>query len=198
MTSLLRTVLATATIAILSGCAGTNFKRPDPGALELGRSTSAQIAQVMGGPAPQTGEVLRNEQKLKSARYAYAEGAGTGKYPGVVPARAMGFLTFNDVLVAQEFVSSFPNDATDFDESKVSSIVKGKTTKPEVVSLLGNPNGHGIYPFIKKQGETAYVYSYSHAKGNAFNMKFYSKSLVVSFDATGVVSDVEYTSNGDK
>lgn len=68
----------------------------------------------------------------------------------------------------------------------------------EVVTLLGPPNGKGIYPFIKKSDETAYVYSYSHAKGNAFNMQFYSKSLIVSFDAAGVVSDVEYTSSGEK
>lgn len=198
VTSLFRIVFAAAFVAMLSGCAGTNFKRPDPGALQLGRSTSAQIAQAMGGAAQQTGELLRNEQKLKVARYAYAEGAGAGKYPGVVPARAMVFLTHNDLLVADEFVSSFPNDATDFDEGKVSSIVKNKTTKAEVQALLGNPNGRGIYPFIKKPGETAYVYSYSHAKGNVFNMKFYSKSLIVSFDAAGVVTDVEYTSSGEK
>jgi len=42
------------------------------------------------------------------------------------------------------------------------------------------------------------IYSYSHAKGSAFNMKFYNKSLIVSFDAAGVVTDLEYASNGEK
>ncbi|MCR5883869.1 hypothetical protein LRS03_13795 [Rhizobacter sp. J219] len=188
---------ALVTTAVLAGCAGTNFKRPDPGALEVGKSTSAQVTQVMG-PAPQTGESLRNGEKLKVHRYAYAEGAGTGKYPGVVPARAIVFLTHNDLLVAEEFVSSFPTDATDFDDSKVASIVKGKSTRSEVNALLGKPNGKGVYPFIKTKGESADIYSYSHAKGSVFNMKFYSKNLIVSYDAKGTVSDVEYTSTGEK
>jgi hypothetical protein len=197
MTPILRLLLATTTAALLAGCAGTNFKRPDPGNLVVGKSTLAQVTQVMG-PPPQTGEVLKNGEKLKSSRYAYAEGAGTGKYPGVVPARAIVFLTHNDLLVVEEFISSFPNDATDFDESKVSSIVKGKTTRTEVLALLGKPNGSGTYPFIKNKGETAAIYSYAHAKGNAFNMKFYNKAVVVSFDANEVVTDVEYASNGEK
>lgn len=150
------------------------------------------------GPPPQTGELLRNGEKLKSSRYAYAEGAGTGKYPGVIPARAIVYLTHNDVLVAEEFISSFPNDATDFDESKVASIVKGKTTRAEVLAILGSPNGNGVYPFIKTKGEAAAIYSYAHAKGNAFNMKFYNKSLVISFDAAGTVTDVEYASSGER
>lgn len=191
---LLASLIAT---AALVGCAGTNFKRPEAQALQVGKSTTADVARVMG-PAPQTGESLRNGEKLKVARYAYAEGAGTGKYPGVVPARAMALLTHNDLLVAQEFISSFPDDATDFDEAKVSAIVKGKTTRAEVHTTFGRPSGDAVYPFIKNKGETALLYSYSHAKGNAFNMKFYSKMLVVSFNDAGVVTDVEYSSNGEK
>ena len=110
----------------------------------------------------------------------------------------MVFLTHNDLLVAEEFVSSFPNDATEFDETKIPGIVKGKSTKSEVLAGLGKPNGAGVYPFIKTKGETAVIYSYAHAKGNAFNMKFYSKTLIVSFDANGIVSDVEYTANGER
>ncbi|MFN7727206.1 MAG: hypothetical protein ACK5QH_19300 [Rubrivivax sp.] len=193
-----RTLFASAVVALLVGCAGTDFKRPTPEALQVGKSTAAQVTAAMGGPAPQTGEVLRNGEKLKSARYAYAEGAGTGKYPGVVPARAMLFLLHNDLLVTEEFVSSFQNDATDFDDSKVSAIVKGKTTRAEVIQLLGTPNGNAVHPFVKNKGESAVIYSYSHAKGSAFNMKFYNKSLIVSFDAAGVVTDLEYASNGEK
>ena len=197
MNSSLKFILAAAAATILAGCAGTNFKRPDAGALEVGKSTLAQVSQVMGPPV-QTGELLRNGERLKSSRYVYAEGAGTGKYPGVVPARAMVFLAHNDLLVAEEFVSSFPNDATDFDESKVSGIAKDKTTRTEVLALLGKPNGNGIYPFIKNKQESALIYSYVHAKGNAFNMKFYNKTLILSFNAAGVVTEVEYASNGEK
>ncbi|MGI0035822.1 MAG: hypothetical protein ACRD98_08130 [Nitrososphaera sp.] len=197
MKNVTRLFCSLAVVAFLAGCAGTNFKRPEPEALRVGTSSQADMTRVMGAPM-QTGEVLKNNQKIKSARYAYAEGAGTGRYLGVVPARAMVFSTFNDVLVGQEFVSSFPQDATDFDESKVSGILKGKTTRSEVIATLGKPNGEAVYPLIKSQGEKADVYSYSHAKGSVFNMKFYSKALIVSYGQNGVVSDVEYTSNGEK
>ena len=192
-----RLLLALVSAAILSGCAGTNFKRPDPQALVLGKSTSADVTKVMGSPL-QTGELLKNEEKIKTLRYAYAEGAGTGSYPGVVPARAMVFATFNELLIGQEFFSSFPDDATDFDETKVPSIVKGKSTRAEVIALLGKPNGEAIYPLIKSKAETGIVYSYNHAKGSVFDMKFYSKSLIVSFNTSNIVTDVEYVSSGQK
>jgi hypothetical protein len=190
-------LLALAFVVILSGCAGTNFKRPEPQSLIVGKSVSSDVTRVMGTPL-QTGEVLKNSEKIKTARYAYAESTGGGRYPGVVPARAMVFSTFNDLLVGQEFVSSFIGDATEFDETKVSAIIKGKSTRAEVIALLGKPNGEAIYPVIKNKAETGLVYSYSHAKGSVFDMKFYSKLLIVSFDANNVATDVEYVSSGGK
>ncbi len=182
---------------ILTGCAGTNFKRPDPQALVVSKSTSADVTRVMGAPM-QTGELLKNNEKIKTARYAYAEGAGTGRYPGVVPARSMSFFTFNDLLVGQEFVSSFPDDATEFDDTKVPAIIKGKSTRAEVLALLGKPHGEAVYPLIKNKTENGIVYTYMHAKGSVFDMKFYSKSLIVSFDANNIATDVEYVSSGVK
>jgi outer membrane protein assembly factor BamE (lipoprotein component of BamABCDE complex) len=197
MSTTKRLLLAFATCAILTACAGTDFKRPDPQSLVVGKSTAADVTRVMGQPR-QVGEALKNEQKIKTARYVYATTGGESLYPGVVPARAMVFSTFNDVLVGQEFVSSFKVDATEFDDSKVKDIVKGKTTRAEVEALLGKPSGEVTFPIIKKVGERAYVYGYSHAKGNAFSMKFYAKTLVISLDTAGVVSDVEYSSSGEK
>ena len=197
MTISIKFLAALTTAAVLSGCAGTNFKRPEAQSLAVGKSTTADIARVMGEPG-RPGEVLKNEQKLKTATFVYAEGAGTGRYPGVVPARAMVFSTFNDVVVGQDFVSSFPQDATEFDDSKVPSIVKGKSSRKDVLALLGKPSGEAVYPAIKQKTDTAMLYSYSHARGNAFNMKFYSKSLTVSFGSNDIVSDVEFASAGEK
>jgi outer membrane protein assembly factor BamE (lipoprotein component of BamABCDE complex) len=197
MHSLFKTLAALGVAVALTGCAGTNFKRPEPQALQVGKSTSADVTRVMGPPS-QTGESLRNGTKLKVARYAYAEGASAGMYPGVVPARAMALLTSDNLLVAQEFVSSFKDDATDFDDSKVTAILKGKSTRAEVLALMGKPSGDAVYPFIRNQGESALLYSYAQAKGSVFDMKFHSKMLVVSFDAADVVTDIEFTSNGTK
>lgn len=181
----------------LAGCAGTNFKRPEPGTLTVGKSTAADVSKVMG-PPEQVGEAVKNDQKIKVVRYAYAEGAGTGKYPGVVPARAMVFSTHDDVLVGVEFVSSFPDDATEFDESKMAEIVKGKSTRADVVKILGRPNGEAIYPFVKRKGDTAVLYTYSHARGSVFDMKFYSKVLIVSLGPDDIVNDIEFSSSGQK
>ncbi|WP_139167117.1 outer membrane protein assembly factor BamE [Chromobacterium sphagni] len=194
-----KTILTLSLLAatMLSGCAGTNFKRPDAGALTLGQSTAADVARVMGEPQ-QSGEAMKNDQTIKLARYAYASTSGAARYPGVTPARAMVFSTFKDVLVGEEFNSSFAEDATDFDEGKVSALRKGATTRSEVIALLGKPSGEAIYPIIKSKTGKGVVYAYTHVTGTVFNMKLYSKLLVVSFDERDVVSDVEYSSSGSK
>ncbi|MBS0342651.1 MAG: outer membrane protein assembly factor BamE [Proteobacteria bacterium] len=181
----------------LTGCAGTNFVRPAEGELVVGKSARAEVTKKMGDPW-QTGELMKNDQTLKLAKYAYAATGGESAYPGVIPARGLTFAFFNDKLVSQEFVSSFKEDSTDFDGKKLASIVKGKSTKQDVVALLGKPTGEAIYPVIKGAKDYAYTYNYTQAKGTAFNMKFYSKSCVVSFNDAGVVSDVEYVTSGDQ
>ena len=187
-------VVATAT---LTGCAGTNFVRPAEGELVVGKSTPAEVRKKMGDPW-QSGELMKNEQNLKLAKYAYAVSGGDSAYPGVIPARAITFAYFSDKLVSQEFTSSFKEDLTDFDSKKVSQLVKGKSTKKDVVELFGKPTGEAIYPVIKGTTDYAYTYTYSQTKGTAFNLKFYSKTLVVSFNNAGTVSDVEYAASGDQ
>jgi outer membrane protein assembly factor BamE (lipoprotein component of BamABCDE complex) len=197
MIRITRGLVTALAFAVLAGCAGTNFKRPEPLDLVVGQSSAADVQRVMGPPR-EIGQRVQNEQDLKVMRYAYAEGVGQGRYQGVVPARAMVFTTYGGVLVAQEFVSSFQSDATEFDETQAGAIVNGKTTRNEVLNLLGRPNGEAVYPVIRSRTDKALVYSYSHAKGTAFNMKFYNKALVISFDGDGVVTDLQYSSTGDK
>ncbi len=198
MKFMLKTLLTTTLLAtLLGGCAGTDFKQPDPSALHLGESTTADIVRVMGEPK-QKGELLKNSQPLKLMTYVYATVGGQSLYAGVVPARAMSFTTFHDVLVSQDFISSFKADATEFDDSKIPLIVKGKTTRTEVIELLGKPNGQAIYPMAKTLGYRTIAYSYSHGKGSAFKMKFYSKMLTVTLDSSDVVTDLEYVLNGEK
>lgn len=193
---ILGSVLATL-LALLSGCAGTDFVRPAEGVLVVGKSTQADVTAKMGSPY-QTGDLTKNEKQLKVVQYAYASTGGESAYPEVTPARVMAFTFYNDKLTSQEFISSFKQDSTDFDGSKVPSIVKGKSTTAEVVALFGKPTGEAIYPVIKGMDDRAYIYSYSQAKGSAFNMKFYQKSLAVSFNSAGVVTDVDFVSSGDR
>lgn len=189
--------LALSLTIVLSGCAGSDFVRPSDGELTVGKSTETDVTKKMGNPI-QKGELTKNDKQLNISKYAYASVGGDSAYPGVTPARSITFLFFDNVLVGQEFISSFKQDSTDFEGNKISSIIKGKSTRQDVIALLGKPTGEAMYPVVKGINDKAIVYSYVQAKGTAFNMKFYSKSLTVSFDNSGVVTDIEYTVNGDK
>jgi outer membrane protein assembly factor BamE (lipoprotein component of BamABCDE complex) len=195
MLSASRTFVAVLATMALAGCAGTDFVRPANETLRNGQTSYSQVIGQMGQPRDQ-GAVVKNEKTLKSISYAYASTGGRGLKEGVVPARAMLFYFHNDILAGYEFVSSWAEDNTDFDSKKINSIVKGKTTRTEVIKLLGKPSGFYVYPMIKSQTGEAAAYVYSDARGSAFNMKFFRKALVVSFDAANIATEVEFSSAG--
>jgi hypothetical protein len=179
----------------LCSCAGTDFVRPDPGSLKNGETTYAQTIQKLGKPFRE-GTVLKNDQTIKTLSYAYASAGGKPLHDGAIAARALGLYFYNDVLVGHEFVSSWSEDNTDFDDSKVGQITKSKTTRSELVQLLGKPSGYYVYPMIKSREGDAAVYAFSEVLGGMFNRKVYRKTLAVTFDNKGVVSDVEFSSSG--
>jgi outer membrane protein assembly factor BamE (lipoprotein component of BamABCDE complex) len=183
----------------LIGCAGVNFKRPDPSSLKLGKTTTAEVVAVMGPPA-RTSETTKNTHLMKNLSYSYAETAITAARTDVITARGITLSTFNDILVSQQFRSTFKEDTTDFDETKVPQIIKGKTTRSEVIALLGNPSGEAIYPIIKTPGEVAVKYSYIQVRRPLFvgPLIIYSKDLTLSLDSFNVVSDIELTISGEK
>jgi hypothetical protein len=151
----------------------------------------------MGKPY-RTGTMEKNGKTLQSASYAYANVGGEALYGGVTAARSQGFYFLNGTLVGTEFSSSFKADGTDFDEAKVSQIEKGKSTKADVIRLFGPAGGDYIAPLVADPTDRALVYLYSQAKGSAFNLRFYLKSLVVAYNESGVVTDVQYTAQGNK
>jgi hypothetical protein len=182
---------------VLSGCAGRDFVRPAPETFRNGQTSYSEIMAKFGPPFRE-GTVIKNDKTVKTLGYAYASVGGRPHREGVTPARAMGFYFSDDVLVGHEFLSSWAEDHSDFDEGKVKDIVKGKTTRAEVIALLGKPAGYYIYPMIKASPGDAAAYVYSETRGSAFNLRFYRKLLLVTLDATGVVSDVEFTASGMK
>ena len=182
---------------MLCSCAGTDFVRPDPASLKNWETTYTQAVQRFGKPFRE-GTVVKNDQTIKALSYAYASAGGKPLHDGAIAARALGLYFYNDVLVGNEFVSSWSEDNTDFDESKVGQITKGKTTRAELVQLLGKPSGYYIYPMIKSKDADAAVYAFSEVQGSMFNRKTFRKTLAVTVDAKGVVSDVEFSSSGSK
>jgi hypothetical protein len=181
----------------LFGCAGTDFVRPETDSFKYGQTSFSQVVAKMGAPRRE-GTVIKNEKTVQTISYAFASVGGKPLHEGVTAARAVAFYFYNDALVGQEFVSSWAEDNTDFDENKVQSIVKGKTTRGELARLIGKPGGRYIYPLIKATTGDADVYAFSETRGSAFNLKFFRKVLIVTFDASGVAADVEYSSSGTR
>lgn len=184
-------------LAMLSGCAGTNFTRPDPSAFTPGVTTQQDVLKAMGKPY-RTGTATKNDRTYQTASYAYAHVGSKALYEGVTPARALGFYYLDGRLVGKEFSSSFRDDATEFDESKVAQIEKGRSTRDDVIRLFGPAGGEYIHPIVRNPNDRALVYLYSQTRGGPFNLRFYQKLLVVSYNEAGIVTDSEYTAMGTK
>lgn len=183
-------------LVALGGCAGSDFARPPADSLSLGKTTAREIGQRFGDPYRQ-GTVLRNGETMTTLTYAYAAGAGS-LAGGLTPSRGVGFYFWNDVLVGHEFTSSFDEDKTDFDVTKVPQIRKGETTEAAVTTLLGPAPGGYIYPMIADKTARALVYVYTQTRGSAFGLKHYQQMLVLTIAPTGVVSDVQLTTSGER
>ncbi len=180
------------TVSALTGCAGRNFLRPQPESLVLGKTSAKEILEKFGTPGGE-GTATKNERLVRSVSYSYASSVGTPLVEGVTPGRTMGFAFVDDVLVGYEFVSSFKDDHTDFDEAKAKEIKKGEATRSRVVELLGPPHGLATWPLTKERSAKALIYWYLQVKPVA---KIYQKRLVVTLDANDVVSDMEFAASG--
>jgi len=186
---------------LLNGCAGRDFVRPSADSFTLGKTTYAEVVARYGSPYRE-GTMLKNEQTVKTISYAYATKAGTPLVSGVTPARVAAFY-FNDlVLVGHEFTSSFREDHTDFDETKVTRIKKGETTKAQVIELMGPPTGTYLFPLVQRRTDSGLVYIYTQTRVEpipfAPKIRQYRKVLVVSLGDDGIVSNVEFNASGEK
>lgn len=198
MTSGLRFVLLAALLALLAGCAGRDFVRPSSGTLQLGKSTYSQVVEQMGRRG-KFGDVLKNGKNIRSVTYVFATTGGDPLEPGVIPARALLYYFHDDVLVGQQFISSFKSDHSYFDDRKIPQISKGKSTRSEVIQLMGRPSASFIFPMVKQTSGEAIGYDYRPARGGVFRrVRFYVKSLRVTFDDKDRVLDVEYETSGKK
>jgi hypothetical protein len=195
---MLKTTAGTAGLVLfmLAGCAGRDFVRPSPDTFQLGRTSYSSVLQQLGEPR-NVGEAVKNGKVVKTIGYVYAAAGGEPLEEGVIPARILTYYFYNDLLVGQEFHSSFKVDSSDFNNSRIESLRKGQTTRGEVVQILGKPTASFIPPMVKATSRDAIGYTYQTTRGGAFQgFKFFNKILRVSFDEKDLVSDVEYTSSG--
>ena len=104
------------------------------------------------------------------------------------------FFFEDEILVGQAYYSSHASNHTDFDESLVNQIVKGQTTRDDVLNLLGPTNGTWLSDSDQCNSPTGLLYLYICRRDRLglHNMnQFYLKWLTVEF-ADGVVSEYRY------
>jgi hypothetical protein len=166
-------LLITIVTAALSGClsGGKPFTRPPLESFELGKTTLTRIIQSLGQPA----QVATTEKNGKViTRYYYHDSYATLIAPiipvsGTYAKREASFYFSNDVLIGYLYTSNYPGDSTDFDEHKVELLTKGKSTRQDVESLLGNPAGVILYPLSDAEQETVLTYAYVYMQESHHN-----------------------------
>lgn len=205
MLRIVQAAVALLVMQALLGCAGSIFERPSDHTFALGSTTYAQVIARMGTSATIFELTSPRGCLTKDVRYRYSSRFGRTKEQDSVPSRIQIYVFCDDVLVARDFTSSFEEDSTDFDESKIKGLVKGKTTRAQVIEIFGRPTGAYIWPYVPKvSGELieaiGYHYSYivKHDSPTGPRTYLHNKHLIVSFDRNDRVVDITYQKRDDE
>jgi hypothetical protein len=169
----------------LSACAtvGRPFERPRPGELVLHRTTRADLERRFGAPASTCACVIGGAP-VTELRWAY--GAQTDVHT-VLRQRVLTVDLVDDRLVAYSYATSFPAEQPALDAARAGQIVRGKTTRAEVLALFGAPLGEADPP-VAVAGKNVVSYAVHRRTTNAASTV--DEELVVTFDGAGVVADV--------
>ena len=151
-------------ILFATGCAvGVNITRPAPGLLMPGKTTYEETLATYGDPWLE-GKVTVNERTLNTVTYSYGSVGAESYDTNIGAGRGLTLWFENGMLVGHEFRSSFKEDHTDFDESRIKEIEKDKSDKASIIAILGHPTGEYIYPLMKEKDKVGLVYSYLEVK----------------------------------
>jgi len=186
-------------ILAVAGCkSGEQLARPAETSFEPGKTKITEILAQYGKPGYECAGVF-NEKPVTQYVYTLAKTPYSVFFypeaiPVSVPMRLMTFNFCNDVLVGYLYTSSFKDDNTNFDETKIGLIKANMTQEKELIMIMGRPSGRSIYP-VAAQDETIITYSYgeSRASGeNRQNVKRYEKILTVHLDQAGTVTGIDF------
>jgi hypothetical protein len=173
-------------LSVLFACAtGRDFPSSSLDSIALGTTRSEEVLAQLGKPQL-TGATIANGESLESAAWYFAKATG-----GPPPSRSVTVQFWNGVAVGVYFNSTFAEDRTDFDATRVGQIVKGKTTVAEVKQLLGETAGRGIYPVLKNREDRALIYVFVESKGSAVGLK----NLTVTYGSDEIVREVAFSSS---
>ena len=182
----------------LAGCVpteGRDFKSPDLKLLMAAGTSPSEVRALYGEPFSQSinsghsqlppglktpDNIALLTGSRENIRYRYQRGLNSKSFT----------LLFVDGKLADYAVhGNFPDLSTDFDETKVPLLVKGKTKKSEVIALLGPPSGVSVFPAISERNETVFHYSYSEPTPPS---RVSDKHLDARFDSNDTLLDFNF------
>lgn len=179
------------TALLTTGCA-TNFVKPAQNALTIGKSNSEEVKKLVPGSSYKQVVTVNNEQ-VSTFTYQYM--FNNVFYGSIIPHRSLIYSFFNDVLVGEEFNSSYEEEKTEFDIKKVAEIRKGQTLD-QVIAIMGNPSGKIVYPLISDKAGSGIVYAYSYTRFVPIYSPTTSHLLIIAFDQNNVVTNISYKLDG--
>jgi hypothetical protein len=208
----MRRTLALLMLALVTaGClpSGRQFVRPTPSTFRLGQSSVEDVKRLLGDPSDQRAwarndGVLRDPPtplptlfgaapvngSMRELTYSYLWRLGEPATRGVDPSKRLRLWFWNDRLIGYRASSSFKEDSTDFDESKVAEVTPWKSQREDVVRLLGQPSGVAGYPLTRHEDQQILIYE--TFEWDAGERQIRSKSLYVLVNALGLVEDARF------
>jgi outer membrane protein assembly factor BamE (lipoprotein component of BamABCDE complex) len=189
---------------------GPQFAKPDPTKIVVGQTTREQVIAIYGEPTQQKSSIITegavsNGSQSKTVfdavsvpgNHALISYLRVESKPPIAGAslltRSVGFTFWNDRLVDEEFQSSFAEDASVFDETKMSAMRKGQTTRAELISALGEPSGTAIYPVVGVPDYQRLAYQY--LRYDLSTRKSSVKRLEILFDRSDRLVDYRFASD---
>jgi hypothetical protein len=193
---------AIALAVLLGACAtpsaGPDFARPNfTGSAP--KLTEAEIIGQLGQPFSR-GQLLKHGHLISTLNYVRL----TGECGDRVRYRKRCLFFFaGPKYLGFSYFSGAPQDQVSFDERQVANVVKGKTSKSEVLSMFGSPNAVLLYPatpdatgsadYAAREGDFLFDYGY-----HVFTIDrawFENKDLRIVFDANGTAKDVIFAAS---
>jgi hypothetical protein len=143
----------------------------------------------MGEPEAEETYIVDRDTLIR-CKYSYVEVA-----PGSAVAQArVTFVYFDhDTLAGYNYSSSFKDDDTYFDESKLQQILVGSSTREDVVKFVGEPTGEQVYPLANELGTRELVWGCFVTRTYGAKLRSETKSLVVTVNGNGVVLKTRLT-----
>jgi len=180
---------------------------PADGSLKLGETTPADAVAMIGEPISKSSETVTSVERTagvisvfsavrqlgtyEAYNYGFADTMNSvliGQMAGPSPQRTLRLVFWNGKLVGYTSMSNFTEDTTDFDDTRIAQVQRGKSTEADVRALFGKPGGASIFPLIALPDGHALIYRYS--KDDFNNRERHSKFLSVYIDHTGIVRDM--------